>query len=357
MLSLSSDIWTDAQPLNPCTPTVTQDFAEHICLPTDRENCEDQDFTDPNDPTEEFSEDNNMAAAGSVALAGRSPKHPRTGSEDNSVDLAALLDRAADRFSACMDTKVDSMMDRLEKRIDERIDSKLGPVMDRLSALEKTNSSSTRSGPSSMSDNGGSAGQSSGGGGTAPAVFAPSYQESKEWCGFRDRSTHGLTEGQAGKVITKLRQGIGPNPDSLTARVGAVRVRNTEIICYLKTPNLSSCKQIREAMNAIIEKENIKLGPQGTTPFVTEEKPAWRQEQQRTFGKAPGVAEQLATMKAKYITSEWYLFYQVYVHESETTAPIPLLTTTSGALVATTEGAELLGITADKLVMACWRAL
>ena len=60
-------------------------------------------------------------------------------------------------------------------------------------------------------------------------------------------------------------------------------------------------------------------------------------------------------MKAKYITSEWYLFYQVYVHKSETTAPIPLLTTTSGALVATTEGAELLGIKADKLVMACTR--
>ena len=76
------------------------------------------------------------------------------------MDIAALLDRAADRFSACMDTKVDSMMDRLEKRIDEEIDSKLGPVMDRLSVLEKT-SSSTRSGPSSLFDNGGSTGQSS----------------------------------------------------------------------------------------------------------------------------------------------------------------------------------------------------
>ena len=43
-------------------------------------------------------------------------------------------------------------------------------------------------------------------------------------------------------------------------------------------------------MNAFIEKENIKLGLQGTTPFVTEEKPVWRQEQQRTFGKALGVA-------------------------------------------------------------------
>ena len=61
-------------------------------------------------------------------------------------------------------------------------------------------------------------------------------------------------------------------------------------------------------MNAFIEKENIQLEPQGTTPFVTEEKPTWREEQQRTFGKALGVAEQLATMKAKYITSEWYSF-------------------------------------------------
>ena len=53
-----------------------------------------------------------------------------------------------------------------------------------------------------------------------------------------------------------------------------------------------------------------------STSFVTEEKPAWRQEQQRTFGKALGVAEQLATKKAKYITSEWYPFHQVHVHES-----------------------------------------
>ena len=136
-----------------------------------------------------------MAAAGSMAAARRSPKHPRT--------LVALLDRAADRFSACMDTKVDSMMDRLEKRIDERIDSKFGPVMNGLSALEKTNSSSTRSGPSSMSDNGGTAGQSSGGG-NAPAVFAPCYLEIKEWCGFRDRNTHGLTEAQTREVIAKL---------------------------------------------------------------------------------------------------------------------------------------------------------
>ena len=44
--------------------------------------------------------------------------------------------------------------------------------MDRLTAREKTNSS-TRSGPSS---------------------FAPSYLEIKGWCGFRDRNTHGLTE-------------------------------------------------------------------------------------------------------------------------------------------------------------------
>ena len=129
--------------------------------------------------------------------------------------------------------------------------------------------------------------------------------------------------GLAREIITKLRLGIGPDLDSLIARVGAMRVRNTKIIFYLKTPSLSSWKQIREATNAFIEKENIKLGPQGTTPFVTEEKPAWRQEQQRTFGKAFGVGEQLATMKAKYITSEWYPFYQVYVHESASAQPIP----------------------------------
>ena len=87
-----------------------------MCLPAD-------------DPTEDFSEED--MTTGGMAAAGRSPnKHPRTESEEDSVDIAALLDRAADRFSACMDTKVDSMMDRLEKRIDQKIDSKLGPLMD-----------------------------------------------------------------------------------------------------------------------------------------------------------------------------------------------------------------------------------
>ena len=182
------------------------------------------------DPIEDISDVD--VATGSMASAGRSPnKHPRTGSEEDSVDIAALLDRAADRFSACLDTKVDSMMARLEKRIDEKIDSKLGPVMDRLSVLEKT-SSSTRIGPSSLSANGGSTGQSSATG-VVPAVLAPSHLEIKVWCGFRDRNTHGLTEAQAREIITKLRQEIGPDLDSLIARVGAMRVRNTKIICYL----------------------------------------------------------------------------------------------------------------------------
>ena len=208
------------------------------------------------DPIEDFSEVDK--ATGSMASAGRSPnEHPRAGSEEDNMDFAALLDRAVDRFSACMDTKVDSMMDRLEKRIDEKIDSKLSPVMDILSVLEKT-SNSTRCGSSSLSDNGGSSGQSSTTG-VAPAVCAPSHLEIEWWCGFRDRNTHGLTEAQAREVITKLRLGIGPDLDSLIARVGALRVRNTKITCYLKIPSLSSCKQIREAMNAFIEKENIKL--------------------------------------------------------------------------------------------------
>ena len=141
---------------------------EHVRLPVD-------------EPIEDFSEED--MATGSMAEAGRSPnKHLALDQRKIGVDIAALLDRVADRFSACMDTKVDSMMDRLEKRIDEKIDSKLGPVMDRLSVLEKT-SSSTRSGLSSLSDNGGFTGQSSATG-VAPAVFAPSYLESRVGADF-----------------------------------------------------------------------------------------------------------------------------------------------------------------------------
>ena len=166
LLLFNSDSWTDAQQPNPCTPTVIQGFAEHVSLPTD-------------DPIEDFSEEH--MATGSMASAGKSPnKHPRTGSEEDKMDIAALLDHAADRFSACMDTKVDSMMDRLEKRIDEKIDSKFGLVMDRLSVLDKT-SSSTRCGSYWRYS----------------CSICPSYLEIKGWCGFRDKNTHGLTEAQA----------------------------------------------------------------------------------------------------------------------------------------------------------------
>ena len=91
------------------------------------------------------------------------------------------------------------------------------------------------------------------------------------------------------------------------------------------------------------------------TPYVIEEKPVWRQEQQRTFGKALGVAEHYAKEAGKHITSQWYPFSQIYVDEFETSQPIPLLTTTSGAPVVNDQGAEMLNLTADKLVMACRR--
>ena len=65
---------TPQQP-NPCTPTVNQGFAEHVSLPVD-------------DPIEDFSEED--MATGSMAAAGKSPnKHPRTGTEEDSVDIAA----------------------------------------------------------------------------------------------------------------------------------------------------------------------------------------------------------------------------------------------------------------------------
>ena len=142
-----------------------------------------------------------------------------TESADNGLDIAAIMEKAsekaADRFSTCMDAKIDSMMEQMDKRIEYKIDSKLVPVIDRISALEeKTSTSSTRSGPSSSSD--GSSGSA-----TGPVLFAPSYLEIKGWCAFKDRNTHGLTEGQAREFITKLRQGIGSDLDSLIARVGA----------------------------------------------------------------------------------------------------------------------------------------
>ena len=113
LLSLSSDSWTPSSRIRPLLLLLKTLLSTFVCRRTGK-NWEDKDFADPIDPIENFGEED--MATGSMAVAGRSPKHPRTGSEDDSVDLAALLDRAADHFSACMETKVDSMMDRLDKK-------------------------------------------------------------------------------------------------------------------------------------------------------------------------------------------------------------------------------------------------
>ena len=161
--------------------------------------------------------------------------------------------------------------------------------------------------------------------------------EIKGWCSFKDRNTFGLSEGQAREFVEQLRQGIGSELDSMIARVGAMRVKNTKIICYLKDPSSSNCKQIREAMCAYIERENIKLG--GATLFMwLRRNPFWRQEQQKTLGKALGVAEHYAKNSGKHISSAWYLFYQVYVHESESSQPILLLSIASGVPVVNARG-------------------
>ena len=100
ILSSSSDSWREAQipdlctswtsvalP-NLCTTTAIQSLAEQVQLP---------DFVDPiQDFTEEDARSESMAT-------GRSPKHPRIESEDNGLDVGALLEKEADRFSACMD--------------------------------------------------------------------------------------------------------------------------------------------------------------------------------------------------------------------------------------------------------------
>ena len=174
-----------------------QGLAEQVQLP---------DFADSiEDFTEEDSNSDSMAT-------GRSPKLPRTESAENGLDIASLMekvaekagDRAAEKssegFRTYMDTKIDSMMEQMDKKIDDKINKKLVPVIDRISALEeKTLTSSTRSGPSSSSD--GTSGSAAG-----PVLFAPSYLEIKGWCAFKDRDTHGLTEGQSKEFIAKLRQ-------------------------------------------------------------------------------------------------------------------------------------------------------
>ena len=90
----------------------------------------------------------------------------------------------------------------------------------------------------------------------------------------------------------------------------------------------------------------MKLG--GATPYVVEENLVWQQEQQRTFGKRwtwPNILQRAQ----ENISSEWYPFYQVYVHESEASKLFPLLSTASGVPVVNALGADMLGITVDKL--------
>ena len=74
-----------------------------------------------------------------MAVAGRSPKHPRTESDVNGMDLGVLMEKAAekaaDRFSACMDANIESIWERMDKRIEDKVDSKLGPVMDRFVSI------------------------------------------------------------------------------------------------------------------------------------------------------------------------------------------------------------------------------
>ena len=89
ILSPSSDSWSDAQihdlctswrsatRPNLCTPTVIQSIAEQVQLP---------DFVDP---IEDFTEEDSRSE--SMAVTGRSPKHPRTESDDNGVDVGALF--------------------------------------------------------------------------------------------------------------------------------------------------------------------------------------------------------------------------------------------------------------------------
>ena len=114
--------------LNLSTTTAIQGLAERVQLP---------DFADP---IEDFTEEDSNSESMST---GRSPKQPRTEPAENGLDIAALLekvaekagdraaekagDRAAEKsaegfrkhaegFRTYMDTKIDSMMEQMDKK-------------------------------------------------------------------------------------------------------------------------------------------------------------------------------------------------------------------------------------------------
>ena len=99
-------------------------------------------------------------------------------------------------------------------------DSKLGPVIDRLSALEKTSTNSTRSGPSSSSV--GSAGNT-----TGPMKFALLTWKSRGGVLLKIEILLVCLKGSQENLLKKLRQGIGSELDSMIARFGAMRVKKT----------------------------------------------------------------------------------------------------------------------------------
>ena len=76
----------------------------------------------------------------------------------------------------------------------------------------------------------------------------------------RKSEQDGTLDLNSKRICHQAATGIGSDLDSMIARVGAMRVRNTKIICYLKNPSLSNCKQIREAMCAYIERREHQVG-------------------------------------------------------------------------------------------------
>ena len=108
VLSPSSDSWTEAQIPDLCT-SWTSVAQPNLCTTTSL--AEQVQLPDFIDPIEDFAEEDSRSE--SIAVAGRSPKHPHTESDDSGMDVGILMEKAAekavekaaDRFSACMDAK------------------------------------------------------------------------------------------------------------------------------------------------------------------------------------------------------------------------------------------------------------
>ena len=90
VLSPSGDSWTESQIPDLCT-SWTSVSQPNLCTTTSL--AEQVQLPDFIDPIEDFTEEDLISVR--MAVAGRSPKHPRTESDDNGMEIAILMEKSS----------------------------------------------------------------------------------------------------------------------------------------------------------------------------------------------------------------------------------------------------------------------